>query len=114
LQNKKPNEPVAVTESSGNVFADLGVPQPGLALVKANLAHRIGEAIREQGLTQTDAASVLGVNQPKVSALLCGKLDGFTLDRLLKFLNLLNLDVEIAVKPVKGKKKVAETCVVGA
>jgi predicted XRE-type DNA-binding protein len=101
-----------VTPSSGNVFADLGVPGAGLALAKANLAHRISEVIKERKLSQTKAADLLGVSQPKVSDLMRGKLDGFTLDRLLKFLNRLDQEVEISVRSVKGTKKPADTRVV--
>ena len=105
---------VTVTPSSGNVFADLGVPEAGIALAKANLAHRICEVIGERKLSQTKAAVLLGVTQPKVSDLMRGKLDGFTVDRLLKFLNRLDQDVDISVRPVKGPKKVATTRVVYA
>jgi len=101
-----------VTPSSGNVFADLGVPEPGIALAKANLAHRICEVIRERKLSQTQAAAILGVTQPKVSDLVRGQLAGFTMDRLLKYLNRLDQDVEIAVRPVGLRKKPAGTRVV--
>jgi predicted XRE-type DNA-binding protein len=100
--------------SSGNVFADLGVPDAGIALAKANLAHRICAVIGERKLSQTRAAAVLGVTQPKVSDLVRGKLDGFTVDRLLKFLNRLDQDVEIAVRPASGAKGSADTRVVSA
>ncbi|MGC1273072.1 MAG: helix-turn-helix transcriptional regulator [Planctomycetaceae bacterium] len=97
---------------SGNVFADLGVPNAGVALAKANLAHRICEIIGERKLTQTKAASLLGVTQPKVSDLMRGKLDGFTVDRLLRFLNRLDQDVEISIRPAKGSLRPAGTRVV--
>jgi predicted XRE-type DNA-binding protein len=95
------------------VFADLGVPGAGIALAKANLALRICEVIGERRLTQAKAAAVLGVSQPKVSDLVRGRLDGFTVDRLLKFLNRLDHDVEISVRPVTGPKT-AGTRVVSA
>ncbi len=88
-----------IEESSGNVFADLGVPSPEEALAKAQLASRICDIIRERQLTQVEAAKVLGINQPKVSALMRGKLDGFSLDRLFRFLNALDQNVEIMIKP---------------
>jgi predicted XRE-type DNA-binding protein len=103
-----------VTPSSGNIFADLGVPEAGIALAKANLAHRISEVIKERKLSQAKAATLLGVTQPKVSDLVRGKLDGFTLDRLLKFLNRLDLEVEIAVRPASSTNKPAGTRVVYA
>ena len=101
-----------VTPSSGNVFADLGIPDAGIALAKANLAHRICEVVQHRKLSQTKAADILGVNQPKVSDLMRGNLDGFSVERLLKFLNRLNQEVEISVRPLKAGKKRADTRVV--
>ncbi len=84
--------------SSGNVFADLGLDAPEEALAKAELTSKISEIIEARGLTQAAAAKVLGIDQPKVSALLRGKLTGFSTERLIKFLNALGRDVEIVVK----------------
>ena len=83
---------------SGNVFADVGHPRPAEALAKAELARKIGVIIEHRGLTQAAAAAVLQVDQPKVSALIRGRLAGFSLDRLVRFLVLLGHDVEIVVK----------------
>ncbi len=83
---------------SGNVFADVGHPRPAEALAKAELARKIGTIIENRGLTQAAAAAVLEVDQPKVSALIRGRLAGFSLDRLVRFLVLLGHDVEIVVK----------------
>jgi predicted XRE-type DNA-binding protein len=85
-----------------------------MALAKANLAHQIAEVIRKRDLSQLEAAEVLGVNQPKVSSLLRGRLDGFSVERLLKFLNLLNVDVEIVVREQKGSKRRGSTRVLTA
>jgi predicted XRE-type DNA-binding protein len=85
----------AITEGSGNVFADLGFADAEEMLTKAELARRIAE----RKLTQTKGTAILGVDQPKVSALLRGKLDGFSIDRLFRFLNALGRDVEIVVRP---------------
>jgi predicted XRE-type DNA-binding protein len=82
-----------------NVFEDLGHPRPAEALAKAELARKIGVLIARRGLTQAAAAKVLQVDQPKVSALVRGRLAGFSLDRLVRFLVLLGSDVEIVVKP---------------
>jgi predicted XRE-type DNA-binding protein len=106
------NSAETVTPSSGNVFADLGVPNADIALAKANLAHRICEVIRERHLSQARAADVLGVRQPKISDLMRGNLNGYTLDRLLKFLNRLDQDVEISVRSATGRRKPAQTRVV--
>jgi predicted XRE-type DNA-binding protein len=95
----------AAEKSSGNVFADLGLPNPEDRLAKAELARRISVIISEQRLTQLEAAAVLGIDQPKVSALVRGRLGGFSLERLLRFLNVLGRDVEIVVKPKpKGRR----------
>ena len=83
---------------TGNVFADLGYSHPEEALAKAQLAHRITTTIARRRLTQAEAAKLLNVDQPKISALKHGRLAGFSLDRLVRFLVLLGNDVEIIVK----------------
>jgi predicted XRE-type DNA-binding protein len=92
--------------SSGNVFADLGLPNPEEALAKAELANKISVLIRERNLTQAKAAKLLGIDQPKVSMLLRGRLTGFSLERLMRFLLLLSQDVKISVHPSpRGKSR---------
>lgn len=91
--------------SSGNVFADLGFPNAGEMLAKAELAQKISGIIARRGLTQAEAAGVLGVDQPKVSALKRGRISGFSLERLVRFLILLGLDVEIVVKKRSRAKR---------
>ncbi len=86
-------------QSSGNVFADLNIPEPNLYLAKAKLAHQICTIIQSRNLTLVEAAEILGINQPKVSALTRGNLDGFSSDRLFRFLNLLDQDIEIVIRP---------------
>ena len=88
---------IEVYPSSGNVFADLALPNPDELLIKAELAHQISELISVHQLTQTEAAKILGVDQPKVSALIRGRLSGFSTERLLRFLNALGSDVEIRI-----------------
>ena len=90
---------IPCTVSSGNVFADLGVDEPDEALLKADLARQIGRIVRERGLTQTAAAKLLGVDQPKVSALLRGRLSGFTIDRLVRYAAALDQEVDVVVRP---------------
>ena len=85
--------------SSENVFADLNIPEPSLYLAKAQLAHQICTIIQLRNLTQVEAAAILGINQPKVSALTRGNLDGFSSERLFKFLNWLDQDIEIVIRP---------------
>jgi predicted XRE-type DNA-binding protein len=91
------------TASSGNVFADLGLEQAEVHLAKAHIAAEISRLIGERKLTQSQAAELLGVDQPKISALVRGRLSGFTLERLLRFLTDLDCDVEITVRPAKKK-----------
>lgn len=89
---------IPVHESSGNVFADLGLPDAEEAKAKSGLAQRISEVIATKGLTQIQAAELLGIDQPKISYLLRGRLTGFSTDRLLKYLTLLDQDVQIIVR----------------
>ena len=98
-------------KSSGNVFADLDLPNPEERLAKAELAKRIDHIIKRKRLTQERAAKILGISQPKVSALLHGKLAGFSMDRLLKFLMALDQDIEIRIKskPAKIRRKARTT-----
>src|SRR3954469_12911388 len=88
---------------SGNVFADLGRADADEALAKAKLAYEISALIESAGLTQAQAAKRLGVDQPKVSALLRGRLAGFSIARLFRFLNDLGQDVEISIRPATRK-----------
>ena len=87
-----------VTWSSGNVFKDLGVAAPEEALAKAELVSRIAAIIANRDLTQAEAAKALGVDQPKVSALLRGHLTDFSTERLMRFLTALGSDVRIVVR----------------
>src|SRR6267378_2179744 len=84
--------------SSGNVFADLNLPEADDLLAKAELAAKIIAEVQRRRMTQVQAAAVLGIDQPKISALKQGKLSGFSIERLVRFLLLLGRDVEITVK----------------
>jgi predicted XRE-type DNA-binding protein len=99
------------TVSSGNVFADLGLPNPEEALAKAELAHKIILLIRERRLTQLQAAKLLGVDQPKVSALIRGHLTGFSLERLMRFLLRLGQDIRITVQASPRRRSQARVLV---
>jgi predicted XRE-type DNA-binding protein len=101
-----------VLESSGNVFADLEIDEPEAMLAKAELARRIGNIIKRRRLNQAQAATLLGIDQPKVSALLRGKLAGFSTDRLLRFLMALDRDVDIVIKRKPRSRKHGELRVV--
>jgi predicted XRE-type DNA-binding protein len=102
-ERKKTNgrSETTVEQSSGNVFHDLALAQPGESLAKAELVHRICDIIAERKLTQGQAAAVLCIDQPKISALTRGKLDGFSIERLFRFLNALGRDVEIVIRPAR-------------
>jgi predicted XRE-type DNA-binding protein len=90
---------IDIQVSSGNIFADLGMPNADEMLMKAELVRQINEIITQRKLNQLQAAEVLGIDQPKVSALMRGKLTGFSTERLFRFLNALGCDVQIVVKP---------------
>jgi predicted XRE-type DNA-binding protein len=100
--------------SGGNVFKDLGVPSADEALTKAELAARIAEIIASRKLTQAAAGEVLGVDQPKVSALLRGRISGFSTERLLKFLTALGRDVDIVIRARRSTKGKGHVHVVAA
>ena len=88
---------------SGNVFADLGLPNAEEHLVKAQLVFKIGGIMKQRGLKQAEAAARFGVRQPDVSKMLRGKFRQFSVERLLRFLVALNQDVEIVVRPHRGR-----------
>ena len=95
---RKQESEIPVIPSSGNVFADLGFEEPEEELTKAQLASHIRQIIRRRRLTQVAAAALMGIDQPKVSALLNGRLANFSTDRLMRLLTALGQDVEIVVK----------------
>jgi len=95
---KKQEPEITVTSSSGNVFADLGFAEPEEELTKAELVSQLRQVIQRRQLTQVAAAALMGIDQPKVSALLNGRLANFSTDRLLRLLTSLGQDVEIVVK----------------
>ncbi len=98
MKRSKAVEAIEITEGSGNVFADLGLPNPAQELMKARLTLQIARIIRERGLTQVEAARILGIQQPHVSALARNRAGNFSVGRLMDFLTALGNDVEIIVK----------------
>jgi predicted XRE-type DNA-binding protein len=98
---KKTNAQVKITASSGNVFRDLGLPNPEQEMMKTRLTLQIYPIIRERGLTQAQAAKVLGVKQPHVSLLMRNRSGSFSAGRLMEFLTALGQDVEITVRPAR-------------
>lgn len=111
--DSKHEDKVQVIDGSGNVFAALGVAEPEEELAKAQLASVIRDAIKRRRLTQDRAAVLMGLDQPKVSALVNGRLGGFSSDRLMRCLTALGQDVEIVVRRrervrVRGRLRVVE------
>ena len=90
-----------VIEGSGNVFADLGLPNADLEQTKARLTFEIARIIKDRGLTQVEAARVLGIQQPHVSALIRNRAGAFSVGRLIDFLTVLGRNVEITVTPAR-------------
>lgn len=104
-KKQKQVEEFECEESSGNVFADLGIENPEEELTKAKLVFEIEKIIKKKKLTQAKAAAIMEINQPKVSALLRRKLDGFSVERLIHFLNTLGQDIDIVVRPKPRNRK---------
>jgi predicted XRE-type DNA-binding protein len=90
-----------VEAGGGNIFADLGLPNPEQELLKARLTLQIHKIVKARGLTQARAGDVLGIRQPHVSALMRNRAGNFSIGRLMEFLNRLGQDVQITVKPTR-------------
>ena len=104
----------SITRGTGNVFADLGFPDADERQTKARLAFAINGILEKRHLSQVDAALRLGINQPKVSALSNYQLTGFSVERLMHFLNALGRDVEIVIRNKPSSRKVARITVIAA
>ena len=105
---------IKVTPGSGNVFADIGVENPEESLTKAKIASRIYEILKARRLTQAASAKLLGIDQPRVSDLVCGRLKRFSTEKLFEFLNALDQDIEIRIKPKSRSSKCGEVRVLAA
>jgi predicted XRE-type DNA-binding protein len=101
----KKNKENSIAPSSGNVFADLDLPDADDLLAKTNLALYIRRTLEARKLTQAEAAKILGIDQPKVSLIINGRLDGFSTDRLMRFLNDLGCDVQISISAPHPKAR---------
>jgi len=97
-------KPARVKKSSGNVFADLGLPHPEQELLKAQLTLQIYRLIKGRALTQAEAGKILGIKQPHVSALMRNRSGTFSVERLMDFLTALGQDVEITVRPTRKEQ----------
>ena len=101
----------AYETGSGNVFKDIGVPNAEEHLVKAQLVFKIDSIMKARGLTQMETADLLGIRQPDVSKMLRGDFRQFSVERLLRFLVALDQDVEIVVRPHRGRNTAPAVCV---
>lgn len=99
---------VEFERSSGNVFADIGLPNPEEHLIKASLVLKIDRLMKQRSLKQVEAAKLFGVKQPDVSKMLRGEFRQFSVERLLHFLVALGQDVDIVVRPHKGRRDRAQ------
>jgi predicted XRE-type DNA-binding protein len=106
------NEPI--TRGTGNVFADLGFPDAAERQAKLRLAYALNQVLDGRALSQADAAKVLGLTQPKVSALRNYKLAGFSVERLMNLLTAVDQDVEIVIRKKPRSRKAARISVVAA
>lgn len=103
---------INVTPSSDNVFADLGLPEAENRLLKAQLALKIQQIINRKGMTQTEIAPLLGLDQPKVSNLMRGQLADFSVERLFGILNRLGHNVEVRISEEEHEPEDTYTSVV--
>ncbi|MCX7420590.1 MAG: helix-turn-helix transcriptional regulator [Planctomycetia bacterium] len=101
-----------IEASSGNVFADLGDEKAPETLLKSRLAQRLAKVIEAKGLNQAEVAAVLQIDQPKVSKILSGRLREFSTDRLFRFLNALDQDIQIVIKAKPASRRQARLMVV--
>ena len=97
-----------VIRGSGNVFADLGLPNPEQELLKAQLTLQIYRIVKARKLTQAQAGSILGIKQPHVSALMRNRAGNFSVGHLFEFLTALGQDVKITVKPTRKEQGAIE------
>lgn len=92
-------------ESSGNIFADLGLPDAEERLLKSEIVAQLHRLIKARGLTQTKAAKLVGISQPDMSRLLRGDFDAYSAERLMKMLTMFEQDIEIVMKPNRKRGK---------
>jgi predicted XRE-type DNA-binding protein len=111
---KRRGESATITRGSTNVFEDFGYPDAAERQAKLRLAYALNQVLENRGLTQADSAALLRLGQPKVSALRNYKLAGFSVERLMTFLNAAGQDVEIVIKNKPGAGHAARITVVAA
>lgn len=114
MARQKSEEKRVVTPSSGNVFADLGFVDAEERQTKVRLAFAINQILERRKLPQTKGARLLGINQPKISALSNYRLEGFSVERLMHFLTALDQDVEIVIRTKGNSRREARIVVTAA
>lgn len=95
-----PNKP-NVTQSAASVFQDLGIADPSVMRIKSRIAMEIQRVLEDRGMTQVEAADLMGIDQPKLSAILRGKFRGFTIDRMVRYLEALDVEVFLSFEDKK-------------
>jgi predicted XRE-type DNA-binding protein len=103
-----------ITMGSGNIFADLGLPDAESHFLKAQIVSEIYRLSRERKLTQAKAGKRMGISQPEVSRMFKGHFREYSIDRLMEFLTMFDRDVEIVVKPHKKAGKTGKITFVPA
>jgi predicted XRE-type DNA-binding protein len=111
---KKHQEAKDIEAGNDNIFADIGIENSGEELTKAELAWEIEQILKKKKMTQAKAAKLMGITQPKVSALLHRKLAGFSVERLIHLLTMLGQDIDIVVKPKPRRRRKARISVYGS
>ena len=114
MASRSDEKGIEIERGTGNVFADLGYPDAEERQTKLRLSYAINRIVEERRLTQAAAAALLGINQPKVSALLNYKLSGFSVERLMTFLTALDRDVEIVIRKKPRSRPAGRISVVAA
>ena len=114
MRKQKSIHSIKIEKSSGNVYADIGTRDPEAMLMKAQLVIKIDEIVKRKGLTQMEAGQLLGLPQPKVSALLRGNFRGISERRLMDCLTRLGSDVQVVVKPATRNRQSGKLSVVFA
>jgi predicted XRE-type DNA-binding protein len=114
MPSRNAERDLEVVHGTGNVFADLGYPDAAERQAKLRLAYALNQVLEQRKLTQAEAARLLGVTQPRVSALRNYKLVGFSVERLMTLLTALDRDVQIVVRPKPRSRRSARISVVAA
>ena len=114
MANKNAERREPITRGTGNVFADLGFPDATDRQAKLRLAYALNQVLEQRKLSQAESAKVLGVTQPKVSALRHYKLAGFSVERLMNLLTALDQDVEIVIRRKPRSRKGGRISVIAA